>query len=217
MGKSKNATKSRKAILGSGKLYVMEFNGALPSDEVIETEANRLGAIKGGATLEYSSENFSDTDDLQEVEAVLITTQQAKLTANLFTWDLDVLNKIIATSEVTDLEPKEEDGFVTEKRQLAILGKDKDNGKKYLVRFVHQSEQVGEIRVTLVGRNESSISFSFTSDAVATLPVEFIARTTALDGNKLAIIEHTTKSKKATDTQELAKATDTQSLAKAKQ
>ncbi len=210
MGKSKTSKKNRKAILGSGKLYIMEFDGTLPENEIIETDDNRLGDIKGGATLEYSFEIFSDTDDLQEVEATLITTQQAKLNANLFTWDLDVLNKIIATSEVKALEPKEADGFVTEKRQLAILGKDKDNGKKYLVRFVHQSEEIGEMRVTLVGRNESSISFSFTPDAVATLPVEFIARTTSLDGDKLAIIEHSTKSKKVAEVQ-------TQAQAKAKQ
>ena len=39
-------------VLGSGDLYCTEFTGtnaALPSNEVLETEENRLGHIKGGA------------------------------------------------------------------------------------------------------------------------------------------------------------------------
>ena len=41
-------------VLGSGDLYCTEFTGtnaALPSNEVLETEENRLGHIKGGDAL----------------------------------------------------------------------------------------------------------------------------------------------------------------------
>ena len=44
-------------VLGSVDLYCTEFTGtnaALPSNEVLETEENRLGHIKGGAEIEYA-------------------------------------------------------------------------------------------------------------------------------------------------------------------
>ncbi len=44
-------------VLGSGDLYCTEFTGTnaeLPSNEVLETEENRLGHIKGGAEIEYA-------------------------------------------------------------------------------------------------------------------------------------------------------------------
>ena len=44
-------------VLGSGDLYCTEFTGtnaALPSNEALETEENRLGHINGGADLEYA-------------------------------------------------------------------------------------------------------------------------------------------------------------------
>ena len=51
--------------LGSGKLYVVEYTGTtLPDNATIETDANRLGWIKGGAKLNYSGEFYDAEDDL---------------------------------------------------------------------------------------------------------------------------------------------------------
>ena len=43
-------------VLGSGDLYITEFTDGteLPSNEEVEKEDNRLGYIKGGATIEYT-------------------------------------------------------------------------------------------------------------------------------------------------------------------
>ena len=46
-------TEGQKIILGSGKLYVAEFTGTIPADATIEADANLLGKIVGGATVEY--------------------------------------------------------------------------------------------------------------------------------------------------------------------
>ena len=46
---------SENIILGSGDLYIVEFNDAVPEDATIEIDDNRAGNIKGGATLEYTA------------------------------------------------------------------------------------------------------------------------------------------------------------------
>ena len=57
-------------VLGSGDLYCTEFTGTnaeLPSNEVLETEENRLGHIKGGAEIEYAPSFYEAKDDMGKV------------------------------------------------------------------------------------------------------------------------------------------------------
>ena len=57
-------------VLGSGDLYCTEFmgtNAELPSNEVLETEENRLGHIKGGAEIEYAPSFYEAKDDMGKV------------------------------------------------------------------------------------------------------------------------------------------------------
>lgn len=54
---------SERIILGSGKLYCVQFTGEIPEDAVIETEENELAHIKGGASLEYKAESYTAEDD----------------------------------------------------------------------------------------------------------------------------------------------------------
>ena len=57
-------------VLGSGDLYCTEFTGtnaALPNNEVLETEENRLGHIKGGAEIEYAPSFYEAKDDMGKV------------------------------------------------------------------------------------------------------------------------------------------------------
>ena len=44
---------SERIVLGSGKLYCVEYSGTLPEDATIETADNLLGYIGGGASVEY--------------------------------------------------------------------------------------------------------------------------------------------------------------------
>ena len=53
-----------KITLGSGKLYVAEWTDSIPADASLETDANLIGYIQGGATLTYTPEFYTAEDDL---------------------------------------------------------------------------------------------------------------------------------------------------------
>ena len=57
----KEIDNSENIILGSGDLYIVEFNDAVPEDATIEIDDNRAGNIKGGATLEYTATRHQGT------------------------------------------------------------------------------------------------------------------------------------------------------------
>lgn len=65
---------SERIILGSGKLYCMVFTGEIPEDTAIETDANQLAHIKGGASLEYTAETYTAKDDLGVVQKTVLTS-----------------------------------------------------------------------------------------------------------------------------------------------
>ena len=54
-------------VLGSGEFYCAKFMGTdqeLPTNEELETDENRLGYIKGGATIEYKPSFYEAKDDM---------------------------------------------------------------------------------------------------------------------------------------------------------
>ena len=54
---------TERIVLGSGKVYVVESTGTLPTDEVIETEDNLLGYIQNGATVSYTPSFYTAKGD----------------------------------------------------------------------------------------------------------------------------------------------------------
>lgn len=157
----------KRIVLGSGKLFVTEFSGTMPEDSVIETEANRLGHIKGGATLEYTPSFHRAKDDLGQVEKSRLTDEEAKLKSGIMTLNGHTLEKLCATARVDESE--------TGKRVVKIGGAGNDNGKKYLIRFLHEDKADGNIRTTIVGRNESGFALAFAKDAETVVDAEFTA------------------------------------------
>lgn len=154
-------------ILGSGKIYAVEFDGsAIPENTVIETTENRLGHIKGGATLEYAPEFYIAKDDLGEVQKSKLVNEEVKLKTGIMTLDGNNIAKLAATARVTEASGK---------RTVKIGGAGNDNGKKYLIRFLHEDAEDGDVRVTIVGRNESGFSLSFAKDAETVVDAEFTA------------------------------------------
>ena len=73
---------SERIILGSGKLYCMVFTGEIPADTAIETDANQLAHIKGGASLEYTAETYTAKDDLGVVQKTILNNKYYTYTAN---------------------------------------------------------------------------------------------------------------------------------------
>lgn len=164
--------------LGSGKLYVLEYTGTtLPDNETIETDTNRLGWIKGGAKLNYTGEFYDVSDDLGMVSKRKLNDENASLTSGVMTWNGKTLEKICATARVTENEGK---------RTVKIGGK--DNGKQYIIHFVHEDKVDGDLRVTLVGQNTSGFELTFAKDAETVIDVEFSATKGKLDSEGTLVI-----------------------------
>ena len=171
---------SERIILGSGKLYCMVFTGEIPEDTAIETDENQLAHIKGGASLEYTAETYTAKDDLGVVQKTILTSEDVTLKAGLLTWCAKTLEKLCATARVTE---------TAKKRTVKIGGIKNQNHKKYLIRFLHEDSEDGEIRVTIVGRNEAGFSFTFAKDAESTIEPQFKAHPMDKDGTLLIFDE----------------------------
>lgn len=156
-----------KIILGSGKEYFKEFTGDIPEDAEIETDENLLGLIQGGATLEYKPEFYTAEDDLGLVSKTVITKEEVLLKSGIMTFNGTTLAVLSSTARVSDTNGK---------RTVKIGGRGNDNGKSYLLRFVHDDPEDGKIRVTIVGKNQSGFSLAFAKDKETVVDAEFKAK-----------------------------------------
>lgn len=159
--------RTKKTItLGSGKLYIVEFTGTIPSNEEIEKEENLIGYIQGGAELEYKPEFYTAEDDLGKVKKTIITKEEAKMKSGVMTWNGETLKKLSATGRVT-----EKDGI----RTVKIGGIDNNDNKNYVIHFVHEDAVDGDVRVTIVGKNTAGYTLSFAKDKETVIDAEFEA------------------------------------------
>ena len=46
--------------LGSGKIYLQTFSESMPTVDTLCVESNLLGYIKGGASLDYTQEEYTE-------------------------------------------------------------------------------------------------------------------------------------------------------------
>lgn len=191
---SKNK-KEKRIVLGSGKLYVKEFEGTIPENEVIETDDNLLGYIQGGATLSYTPTFYEAKDDLGLVSKKFITEEEAILKSGIMTWNSSTLTKLSATARVTEEESK---------RTVKIGGTTNYDGKSYVIRFVHKDKQDGDIRITIVGSNEAGFEFAFAKDKETVINAEFKAQPCDDEGT-LIIYEEEIKTQTQTVQAETAK------------
>ena len=91
-----------------------------------------------------------------------------------------LFEKLCATARVTE---------TAKKRTVKIGGIKNQNHKKYLIRFLHEDSEDGDIRVTIVGRNEAGFSFTFAKDAESTIEPQFKAHPMDKDGTLLIFDE----------------------------
>ena len=153
--------------LGSGKAYIKEFTGEIPSRAEIEKEENLLGLVQGGAALEYKPEFYTAEDDLGLVSKTLITKEEVTFKSGIMTWCGKTLAQLCATARVT-----ESNGV----RQVKIGGKGNQDGKSYLIHFVHLDAIDGDVRVTIVGKNQAGFSLAFAKDKETVIDAEFKAQ-----------------------------------------
>lgn len=160
------ATAGDKIVIGSGKLYTMEFTGNIPADNVIETEENRLGYIQGGAQVVYKPKFVDIKDDLGYVSKTMLTDETVNVKSGVLTWNGKKLQLMCATARV-----EESNG----KRTVKIGGLNNQDGKQYVIRFVHEDKADGDIRVTIVGNNQAGFTIKFTKDKETVIDAEFAA------------------------------------------
>lgn len=170
------ATSKEKIVLGSGKVYVIEFSGDIPESTTIETEGNLLGLIQGGADLEYKPKFFEVTDDLGLVSKTILTEEEVVFKSGILTWNGKIFEKMSQTAKVTEAGGK---------RTVKIGGIGKQNGKKYLIRFVHEDKIDGDIRLSIVGYNQAGFSLSFKKDKETVVDAEFKAMPLDKEGTKI--------------------------------
>lgn len=170
-------TDGEKIVLGSGKLYVALFtNGTIPDDATLEVEVNLLGLIQGGATLEYKPSFYEAKDDLGLVSKVILTEEEVTLKSGIMTWNGKTLTKLCSTARVTEAAGK---------RTVKIGGVNNQDGKQYVIRFVHEDAADGDIRVTIVGNNQAGFSLAFLKDKETVIDAEFKALPLDAEGTKI--------------------------------
>lgn len=171
----------QKITLGSGKLYVTEYDGAaLPNKDTIETETNLLGYISGGATLEYKPTFYEAKDDLGMVSKSIITEEEATIKSGILTFNGNTLKKLCATARVTEAS-----GI----RTVKIGGVGTQDATAYVIRFVHSDETDGDVRVTIVGKNQSGFSLAYAKDKETVIDAEFKAQPHDEDGTLIVYEE----------------------------
>ena len=174
------STEGEKIVLGSGKLYTMEFTGQIPESNVIEAKENLLGIIQGGATLEYKPSFYSAKDDIGLVEKEILTDEEVIFKSGIMTWNGKTLEKLCSTARVTEAAGK---------RTVKIGGIGNYNGKDYIIRFVHEDKQDGDIRTTIVGKNQAGFSLAFAKDKETVIDAEFKAKPHDSEGTKIIFEE----------------------------
>lgn len=172
----------KRILLGSGKLYCTEFTGTVPPEHAtVETETNLLGLISGGAAIKYESESYTAKDDLGIVAKTMLTEETVSLETGILTWNGKTLEKVCSTARVSEDATKHT-------RTVKIGGVSNANGKKWLLRFVHEAPE-GAVRVTIVGTSDEGFEFTFAKDEETTLDVTFKAEPSDNEGTLLIFEE----------------------------
>lgn len=167
-------------ILGSGNVYIDEFDGVnVPSVDTLKKDENLFAKIKNGASLEYTAEYYKAFSDDGTVKKTRLTTENLLLKLGLCTVDENVLKHTIPT-----VRTSASDG----KTVIKIGGVKNDNGKSYALLFYSEDKQDGDVAVMIVGKNTAGATFSFKNDGETILEPTFEAESHDKDGT-LAIIE----------------------------
>lgn len=163
--------------LGSGDLYIVDFEGEMPEVAELEIEANRIGSIKGGAELSYAPETYEVIDDMGKVLKRFVTKEEVTFKSGILTWNLDVLEKLTMAGELQKSE---------EKATLKIGGKGNRGIKQVVVHFVHTMENGLKVRVTLMGTSASGFVLTFNPEEETVIDAEFKAMSQN-DGTQVTI------------------------------
>lgn len=189
-----NGKKTESYTLGSGHLRVKEIEDKdipVTEDEWIQFVTDLikshpvLGRIKGGASVDYTTEKTEDQDDLGYVVIDMLKSEKVELKSGIMTWDGETLEKLCATARVTT---DKNFGIVTVK----VGGLGNQNSKRYVICFEHYSHL---LRVAIIGKNSNGFSITFEQEKATVIDSVFRAEALDNDGTLLIIQDF----RKATD------------------
>lgn len=186
--------KAKRIALGSGKLYCikvtstvclkssMDIAAVLAFIKTNAIETNILGRIKGGATYNYNATTYTEKDDFSEVSKTNITDESASLSAGMVTFDLSMINQVIATAQhSTDTNGNE---------MVKIGGLQNDKYEKYVLIFVHEDKTDGNIAVLIQGENTAAVALTFANGAGTVTNPTFNAEPFDTDGVTTFIVTY---------------------------
>lgn len=158
---------NKEIVLGSGKLYIKKMSANDTFDmATIAVEANQIGLISGGASLEYKPTTYEVKDDLCIVYKRFITAEEATFKSGILTWNVEALNKIISNGTYVANE---------QKRTLKLGGNGAREMDKFAVVFEHTKSDGKTIRVGMVGTNDAGLTLEFASDKETVVDAEIKA------------------------------------------
>lgn len=171
----------KRIVLGSGHTYIMTYTGGdVPAIEDIEKEENRLGYTSGGASLEYTPEKYTASDDYGLVTKTILTKEEALLKLGICTFDGTTLEKLTSTARVTTSGNR---------RIVKIGGIGNDDGKSYVILFAHKDKKDGNIYILIIGKNNAALTLAFAKDAETVINPEFKAEPQDDEGTLIQYVE----------------------------
>jgi len=175
------AKRDNKTItLGSGKLYAAAYVDSMPTTTTLCVDANLLGNIKSGATLEYKETTYEEKDDLGLVSKIVTTDEEAKLKCGIITWNGATLKKLVDRAKSTETA-----GIRTTK----IGGAGNAQGGYYAICFLHEDPVDGNVWVMIKGKNSAGFTLAFAKDKGTEIDPEFTAMPHDADGTLIEFIE----------------------------
>ena len=173
---------SEQVILGSGNLYIVAFNDTIPADAAFEAAANKIGYIKGGASLEYKPTEYEVKDDNENICKRFIISEEITFKSGILTWDAAALSKLVAKGTYAD-------NATTHVRTLKLGGKGAREMAQYAIRFVHTKSDENTVKITLVGTASNGFNLAFASDKETVIDAEFKALGHDTDGTQVIFEE----------------------------
>lgn len=173
------AEKKDRIALGSGKCYLAEFDGKLPTIEELKTDKNLFSKTKEGAELEYTRDSYTEESDDGAVKKTIITKEDAKLRPGFIVINSGVIEKLVSTGRVEEKE---------DRTIVKVGGLNNDDGKSYAILFYHEDKKDGDIAILIVGKNSAGLKLAFKKSAGSILNPEFIAEPQDDEGTLIQIV-----------------------------
>ena len=176
-----------RTALGSGDIYLAEPTAEQLAmtdiDQLITTfcvDANRFGNTKNGGSVKYTQEKVVVEDDLGKIVETYLVKDGAEMTCGTITVGPEIIKKLTETGRV--------ETTTSGRKVIKIGGVGNADGKSYLICFHHKNSQHGDIRVFLLGSNNSELSFAFDQQNPLVLTPTFTAKAMDAVGTKLIIV-----------------------------